>query len=365
MGDLEELAPRLLAWWDAGHADLPWRDSRDPYAIWIAEVMLQQTQITTVIPYYERWLARFPTVATLAAASLDEVLKMWEGLGYYSRARNLHAAAQQIVAEHVGRLPESAAALRALPGIGPYTAGAVASIAFDEPVPVLDGNVIRVLSRLVDLEADVTETATKKELWRLAASLVPDGRPGDYNQALMELGQRICVPAAPACHRCPLADLCLARARGTQLERPVRPPRRNTPHYDVVAGVIYRDDGAFLIARRPPQGLLGGLWEFPGGKQEEGESLPAALRREIREELAIDIAVGRPLGAIKHAYTHFRITLHAFQARHIAGEPQHLGVDGHAWVTLDDLDAYAFAVTDRKIIDILRNGSAQLPLPLG
>jgi A/G-specific adenine glycosylase len=365
MGDLEELAPRLLAWWDAGHADLPWRDSRDPYAIWIAEVMLQQTQITTVIPYYERWLARFPTVATLAAASLDEVLKMWEGLGYYSRARNLHAAAQQIVAEHVGRLPESAEGLRQLPGIGPYTAGAVASIAFGERAPVLDGNVIRVLSRLVDLEADVTETATEKELWRLAASLVPDGRPGDYNQALMELGQRICVPAAPACHRCPLADLCLARARGTQLERPVRPPRRNTPHYDVVAGVIYRDDGAFLIARRPPQGLLGGLWEFPGGKQEEGESLPAALRREIREELAIDIAVGRPLGAIKHAYTHFRITLHAFQARHIAGEPQHLGVDGHAWVTLDDLDAYAFAVTDRKIIDILRNGSAQLPLPLG
>jgi A/G-specific adenine glycosylase len=230
---------------------------------------------------------------------------------------------------------------------------------------VLDGNVIRVLSRLVDLEADVTETATKKELWRLAASLVPEARPGDYNQALMELGQRICVPAAPACHRCPLADLCLARARGTQLERPVRPPRRNTPHYDVVAGVIYRHDGAFLIARRPPQGLLGGLWEFPGGKQEEGESLPEALRREIQEELAIDIAVGQPLGAIKHAYTHFRITLHAFLAHHIAGEPQHIGVDGHAWVTLDDLDAYAFAVTDRKIIDTLRNGSVQPPLLLG
>lgn len=364
MSDLQDMAPRLLSWWDAGHARPPWRASRDPYAIWIAEVMLQQTQITTVIPYYERWLARFPTVETLAAASLDEVLKLWEGLGYYSRARNLHAAAQRIVAEHGGRLPDTVEGLRALPGIGPYTAGAIASIAFGRRAPVLDGNVIRVLSRVTDLEADVTETATKKMLWALAESLVPEARPGEYNQALMELGQRICVPAAPACHRCPLATLCLARARGTQLERPVRPARRNTPHYDVVAGVIYREDGAFLIARRPLQGLLGGLWEFPGGKQEAGETLPEALRREIREELAIEIAVGPPLGQIKHAYTHFRITLHAFQARHVAGEPQHIGVDRHAWVTLEELDGYAFAVTDRKIIEILRNGGGQLPLPL-
>jgi A/G-specific adenine glycosylase len=221
-----------------------------------------------------------------------------------------------------------------------------------------------VLSRLIDLEADVTQTATKKKLWELAAALAPMERPGDYNQALMELGQRICVPAAPACHLCPAASLCLARARGTQLERPVRPPRRYTPHYDVVAGVIYRDDGAFLIARRPPEGLLGGLWEFPGGKQEAGESLPEALRREIGEELAMDIAVGAALGQIRHGYTHFRITLHAFEARHVAGEPQDIAVDAHAWVTLDDLDDYAFAVTDRKIIELLRSGSVQLPLPL-
>lgn len=350
-----EIARLLLAWWDEGHVDLPWRGVSDPYAVWVAEVMLQQTQIATVIPYFERWMAQLPTLEALAASDLDAVLKLWEGLGYYSRARHLHAAAQTVLEAHGGELPQSARELRKLKGIGPYTAGAIASIAFGESVAVLDGNIIRVLSRLVDLEADVTKSATRKRLWRMAEALVPQARAGDYNQALMELGQRICTPAAPQCHRCPLAGHCLARQRGTQLERPVRPPRKNTPHYDVAAGVIWRDEGRyaggrFLIAQRPLDGLLGGLWEFPGGKQDDGETLPETLRREIAEELAIEIAVSRPLVSVKHAYTHFRITLHAFHAQHVAGSPQHLGVADHAWVTLDDVDEYAFAVTDRKII---------------
>ncbi len=353
------IARLLLAWWDEGHADLPWRGVSDPYAVWVAEVMLQQTQVATVIPYFERWMAQLPTVEALAASDLDAVLKLWEGLGYYSRARHLHAAAQTVVEAHGGELPQSARELRKLKGIGPYTAGAIASIAFGEPVAVLDGNVTRVLSRLVDLEADVTKTATRKRLWRLAEALVPRARAGDHNQALMELGQRICTPASPQCHRCPLAEHCMARQRGTQLERPVRPPRKNTPHYDVAAGVIWRDEGRynegrFLIAQRPLDGLLGGLWEFPGGKQDDGETLTETLRREIAEELAIEIAVSRPLVSVKHAYTHFRITLHAFHAQHVAGSPQHLGVADHAWVTLRDVDDYAFAVTDRKIIASLR-----------
>src|SRR5690554_4542816 len=211
----ETFVTRLLQWWDEGHADLPWRRSREPYAIWVAEIMLQQTQITTVIPYYLRWMERFPTVHELAAAELDEVLKMWEGLGYYSRARNLHAAAQAVVEEYGGKLPQTAKELQKLRGIGPYTAGAVASIAFEQPVPILDGNVIRVLSRLYDIADDVTETQTKRYLWQLAEGLVPQERPGDFNQALMELGQRICVPATPRCHRCPVARHCLARERGT------------------------------------------------------------------------------------------------------------------------------------------------------
>lgn len=361
--ELKSIVQPLLDWWDQGHADLPWRRDRDPYHIWISEIMLQQTQIKTVIPYFERWMANYPTIEMLASASLDDVLKQWEGLGYYSRARNLHATAQRLVAEYGGKLPNSAESLIKLKGIGRYTAGAIASIAFDQPAPILDGNVIRVLSRLVDLPDDTTLTKTKNHLWRLAESVVPEKRPGDFNQALMELGQRVCQPAKPACHICPLRDLCLARARGTQLERPVRPPRKRTPHFDVAAGVIYREDGRFLIAQRPLDGLLGGLWEFPGGKQEEGETIEEALVREIQEELGIEIRPKFHVTRVKHAYTHFRITLYAMHATYISGEIQHLGVIDHAWVTLDDLDSYAFANTDRKIIEALRQPPpAQLTL---
>ncbi len=358
--NLKNLTVALLAWWDTGHADLPWRKTRDPYAVWVAEVMLQQTQIATVIPYYERWLAHFPTVQALAEASLDEALKLWEGLGYYGRARNLHAAAQTVVNEYDGRIPTTAADLVKLKGIGRYTANAVASIAYNEAVPVLDGNVIRVLSRLTDFAEDVTTTPAKKQLWQMAAELVPAERPGDYNQALMELGQTLCLPTKTDCVVCPLTAVCLARQRGTQMERPVRPPRKRTPHYDVVAGIIWQngvspqEGGKFLIAQRPLNGLLGGLWEFPGGKQEPDETLPQALEREIREEMDMTIRADQFLTSIKHAYTHFRITLHAFHAAHLRGEPQHIGVADHAWVTLADLDKYAFAVTDQQIITALR-----------
>jgi A/G-specific adenine glycosylase len=205
-----DIVPLLLSWWDEGHADLPWRRRDDPYAIWVAEVMLQQTQVSTVIPYYERWMERFPAVEDLAAAGIDDVLKLWEGLGYYSRARHLHAAAQTVVEQRGGRLPETVEELQELKGIGPYTAGAIASIAFQRPVPVLDGNVVRVLSRVLDLPDDVTETETKKRLREAAASLVPGERPGELNQALMELGQRILAPASPACHLSPLAAPCLS-----------------------------------------------------------------------------------------------------------------------------------------------------------
>ena len=361
MNNPSAISTTLLNWWDKGHADLPWRQSKDPYKIWVSEIMLQQTQIVTVIPYYERWMARFPTVTALAEAPLDHVLKMWEGLGYYSRARNLHAAAQMVVTQFNGELPQTIAGLLQLKGVGRYTAGAIGSIAFELPAPVLDGNVIRVLTRLFDIDEDVTLTKTKKKLWQMATELVPDTRPGAYNQALMELGQKVCLPKKPSCLLCPLQASCLARQRGTQLERPVRPPRKRTPHYDVAAGIIWRDEtavltqsGHFLIAQRPLDGLLGGLWEFPGGKQEANETLPQTLKREIKEELDIVIDVKTFETSIKHAYTHFRITLHAYHAIYQSGKIQHLGVAAHNWVTINDLETYAFAVTDRKIIQSLR-----------
>jgi len=354
-----QIATSLLQWWDYSHADLPWRASRDPYAIWVAEVMLQQTQIATVIPYYKRWMKRFPTIAELAKAPLDDVLKLWEGLGYYSRARNLHAAAGRIIEEFDGLLPKQASDLMSLPGIGRYTAGAIASIAFDQQVPVLDGNIVRVFTRLIDLTGDISKTSTINDLWKLADSLVPEQRPGDYNQALMELGQRLCSVTSPQCSLCPLEEICLANERGTQHERPFRSPRKQIPHFDVVAGIIWQNQNrassaSFMITQRPLDGMLGGLWEFPGGKRETGETLVETLQREICEELRLDISIGDQLTTIRHAYTHFRITLHAFHANYQGGEPQHIGVTDHAWVTLADLEKFAFAATDKQIITALR-----------
>jgi len=345
----------MLEWFDKDARELPWRQTKDPYHIWVSEVMLQQTQVTTVIPYFNRFITCFPAVEVLASAPIDDVLKLWEGLGYYRRAHNLHKAARIILSQHDGIIPCDRKTLLTLPGIGRYTAGAICSIAFYQVTPVLDGNIKRVISRLDDLEANIDKSATQHKMWERATELVDPGRPGDFNEAMMELGSTICLPRNPTCYLCPVRDLCLARQRGTQYERPIRNPRRRTPHFDVVAGVIWHatDPQRFLISQRPADGMLGGLWEFPGGKQQDGESYEQALERELMEELAIKVGVGAHITSIDHAYTHFRISLHAFHARHIGGEPQCLGVDHWRWVSVTELDAYAFARTDRKIIEAL------------
>jgi A/G-specific adenine glycosylase len=362
--DIPALNDALITWFEAHKADLPWRRTRDPYAVWLSEIMLQQTQVATVIPYYERFLARFPTVGALAAASLDEVLKLWEGLGYYSRARNLHRTAQMVVNTFGGVFPSSVDDLLRLPGVGRYTAGAIASIAYGVDVPVLDGNVIRILTRLFDIIDDVSLSSTHTALWDLAGQLLARGRAGAWNEGLMELGRRICTPKSPPCGVCPIADHCEARRLGVQQDRPVKRPRSRTPHYDVTAAVTRRADGRILIAQRPPDGMLGGMWEFPGGKRELGESLPECLRREIREELGMEIAVGEQIGTVRHAYSHFRITLYAFECKPVSGEPQAIGCADWAWVTLEELERYAFPVTDQKIIRMLTDGS-QLGMDLG
>ncbi len=338
---------------------MPWRQNPTPYRVWLAEVMLQQTQVETVIPYFRRFCRAFPTIESLASAPLDAVLKLWEGLGYYSRARNLHAAARIVLNEYGGSLPSAVQELRALPGIGPYTAGAIASIAFGQAAPVLDGNVIRVFTRLLDLDDDISRGKTRRKLWRIAEAWLPAQAAGDYNQALMELGQRLCRPQKPLCKSCPLQSSCGAWAAGRPASRPVRAKPAPKPRYDVTAGLIRRaEDERLLIAQRPLAGLLGGLWEFPGGKVEPGESLSDCLKRELREELAIDVQVGALFTVVEHAFTHFKITLRAFDCRYLGAlppydEPQPLGARDWAWATEAQLADYSFGKADRVVIDEL------------
>ncbi|MBS3733824.1 MAG: A/G-specific adenine glycosylase [Phycisphaerae bacterium] len=348
----DAIRPALCAWFAKAARRTPWRQTRDPYKIWIAEVMLQQTQTDTVVPYYHRFIERYPTCADLAAAPLDEVLRLWEGLGYYARARNLHAAAKMLVAERGGRLPDSGEALRALPGVGDYTAGAVASIAFARPEPVLDGNVARVLCRAFRIRKPPAEPVTRRTLWRIAGQLVRDDDPGTVNQALMELGALVCLPRGPACADCPIAEQCEARRRGEQETLPIRTPRAKTPHHTIAVGVVWRR-GKMLIDKRPATGLLGGLWELPGGKQRRGESLSEACRREICEELGIEVTVGEKLTAVRHAYSHFRVTLHAFTCRYKSGRCRAIGCDAWRWVSPDALEQYAFPRANRRILDAI------------
>jgi len=358
-------AERLLAWFGRHARDLPWRRRRTPYRVWLAEVMLQQTRVETVGPYYERFLALFPTVGALADAPLERVLKAWEGLGYYARARNLHAAARRIARTHGGQFPATYEGLLQLPGVGPYTAGAVASIAFGQDVVAVDGNVRRVLCRVFDVREDVTRSRTQRELEKLATSLLPAGRAGAFNEALMELGATVCTPRTPQCDRCPLRELCRSHIAGDPEALPVRRSRQPVPHYDVAAAVTVRADAhgiRDLVAQRNPDDMLGGMWEFPGGKCEPGETLPQCLVREMREELDIEVEVGQRLTVVEHAYTHFRITLHAFRCRLASGSPRCLDCAAFRWATPDEMDALPMSVADRKVAQALQE---QSPDPRG
>lgn len=342
----------LLRWFEQHARDLPWRRTRDPYAIWVAEIMLQQTQSDTVKPYYHRFLTRFPTVRHLARARLDSVLKVWEGLGYYSRARNLHQAAKEVVRNFDGRLPQTKQELLSLPGVGLYTAGAIASIAFGRDEPLVDGNVIRVLCRLFRIRQDPRSGAIRRKLWRLAETLLPAGRAGSFNQALMELGATVCLPRSPQCDICPLGRICSARKHGEQEKLPIRVMKKPLPHHKVAVAVIYKN-GRILIDKRKPDGLLGGLWEFPGGKVHKGESLEAALVREVREELGITVRILRPLATVKHSYSHFSVTLHAFECAYVSGTPTCRTCVDYKWAHPKQLKNFAFPAANKKIMAAL------------
>jgi A/G-specific adenine glycosylase len=352
--DPKRIRRALTGWYDRRRRNLPWRETQDPYAIWISEIMLQQTRVETVVPYFLRFLERFPNVETLARAPLGEVLKLWENLGYYTRVRNLHKAAGEIVERFGGRIPDRWEEILRLPGIGRYTAGAILSIAFGRAVPAVDGNVRRVISRIEAIEESVDDPATQKRIDGLVGTLVPKRNPGRFNQALMELGAVCCTPKTPACPACPLQDDCRARSKGFEQSLPVRGKKKSVPHREVVAAFIRDGEGWILIVQRPARGLLGSLWKFPGGILNPGEIPEEGLARIVREELGIGIGVGPSFASVKHAYTHFRITLTAFRCVLQEGSP---AGPPWQWAGVDEIEGLPFSRADRMI--------ARLVIPAG
>jgi len=348
------LPDKLLAWYETNARNLPWRGVDDPYLTWVSEIMLQQTRVETVIPYFKRWVERFPDVKTLAEADQDQVLNAWEGLGYYSRARNLHRSAKRVQERWDGKLPCKPEQLQELPGIGPYTAGALASMAFGISVPAIDGNVRRVIARLFNVEHEISSRRAQDVIREHVERHLPADQPGIFNQAIMDLGAMICTPRAPSCGECPLAEDCAAHKAGREELLPVRKSKTKIPHHTVTAAVIHQD-GCVLLAKRPADALLGGLWEFPGGKQEDGESLPAALAREFQEELGVKIKVGEEIGRYQHAYTHYRITLHAFRCTLSEDEIELRFHTDWAWVAVPELDSFPMGKVDRAIAKQLQS----------
>lgn len=355
---MTDLAARLLTWYAKRRRDLPWRATGDPYHVLVSEFMLQQTQMDRATAYFRRFTARFPDAFSLAAADGDEVRRHWEGLGYYTRAGNLHQAAKRIATEHGGRVPDTVEALSALPGVGPYTASAVASIAFGRDTPVVDANVIRVLSRHADIDLPVRSREGQARVRRTALCNLPPGRAGDYNQALMELGGLICRPRAPKCDRCPISSDCEALRLDIVAERPVTTPGKAITPLFVATGVLFHR-GLVFVQKRLPEGAWAGLWEFPGGRIEPGETPEEAVIREYREETGFSVAVTAPLGIIRHGYTTYRVTLSCFLLA-LSPEPATPPVPAltaavaSRFVAPDELDRLAFPAGHRKLIDAMK-----------
>ncbi|MCQ3936433.1 MAG: A/G-specific adenine glycosylase [Chloroflexi bacterium] len=339
---MKRLSTPLLKWYARHRRPMPWRNHPDPYAVWVSEIMLQQTRVETVIPYFEKWMKLFPNVKTLANAKERDVLNAWEGLGYYTRARNLHKAAKIVASDFNGKLPRDLQALRSLPGIGRYTVGAIASIAFKMDEPTLDGNIRRVLSRLFDVSEYADSSAGEKILWELAAKNLPKGKAGDYNQALMELGATVCLPKNPRCLLCPLVKLCQARENGMQDLRPVLKPKKRTPQYTHAAAVIV-ERGRVLLSQRPAGGLLGGMWEFPNVRV--GEDPAKELANALKAAASLRVRRGEALGVVSHAYSHFRIQVYPFRCRALS-IPNDKNLK---WVNLSELDDYPMGKVDRQI----------------
>jgi A/G-specific adenine glycosylase len=343
------LARDLLRWYDVHKRDLPWRQTRDPYAVWVSEVMLQQTQVKTVRSYYERWMARFPTLAALANAPEDDVLHAWQGLGYYSRARNLQKGAKAVVTDHGGRVPRTVPLLLSLPGVGPYSAGAIASIAHGERAAIVDGNVVRVLCRFFGLSGDPTRAPLKAELWRLAEAAVPETRPGDFNQAMMELGATVCTPRGPECGQCPVAKACVARKTARAESLPELPKRRATVAVPRAAAVVFRGERVLVVKAEEAAPRWAGMWQFPSSDVARAEAASVAAERAVRETVGLVVSVGESTFTVRHSVTHHRITLDVFRTVSRQGAPRPVRCEEFAWKRPSELPELAMPAAHRRI----------------
>ncbi|WP_022666978.1 A/G-specific adenine glycosylase [Desulfospira joergensenii] len=352
---LRAIRQALVAWYVRHRRDLPWRSTTDPYHIWISEVMAQQTRVSTVIPYYLAFVRRFPCIEDLAGADLDTVLKLWEGLGYYARARNFHRAAKIVSQKMGGRIPDDFEEFKKLPGVGDYIGAAVQSMAFGRAQAVVDGNVKRVLARIFCLDFPVNNGASHGLFLPHARSLLDPDDPGRFNQAMMELGALVCTPKNPGCSLCPLSQFCLGFGRGRVDEFPKRIPSKKVPLFQIAAGIVRRD-GKLLITRRKPEGLLGGLWEFPGGKLKQGEDAETACIREIKEETGLTVKIDSRLTRVCHAYTHFKIEMEVFYCRFLSGEIRLNGPEDFRWIRLEEIDQFAFPMANLKFIPLIQAG---------
>lgn len=349
---IKDFQQKLIAWYHANQRQLPWRETNDPYYIWVSEAMLQQTQVKKVLDYYSRFIERFPDLHRLADARIDDVLKIWEGLGYYARARNLHHAAQLVMTEMNGRIPDEYDEFIRLPGVGNYIAAAVMSIAFDRPYAVVDGNVKRVLARIFTIDRPLTDAAATKFVQDYADNLLDKGRAGQCNQAIMELGALVCTPQHPACALCPVAEYCQARAQQQQHLYPVRIKKKRTPEYRVGVGVIYRDEH-LLIVRRPVNGLLGGLWEFPGGKIRSQNDISVSLIEKIHERTSLTVEIIDYLTVVKHAYSHFKIEIHVYKCNYLSGSVNLSRHQDYIWILPTELSRYPFHIANHKFLNLL------------
>jgi A/G-specific adenine glycosylase len=348
---MDKFAELILEWYVRHARRLPWRDHPDPYAVWVSEIMLQQTQVATVIPYFAKWMKQFPDISTLAKSNEQEILAAWEGLGYYARARNLHKAGKVVSAQYGGVVPSTAEELMKLPGVGRYTAAAIASMAFGRDEVTLDGNIKRILARVFNISTPANTSSGEKILWELAATHLPKGRAGDYNQALMDIGATICLPRNPLCSKCPINKLCSAQREGSQDELPVIRKKTKIPTKIKTAAVILRK-GKVLLVLRPSKGLLGGMWEFPAAEVDT-EPLPGLISA-IQTSYNLKVNPVSPVTIVHHSYTHFKLTEHAFLCTLKGGS--HLP-ENFRWIPLNELGDYPMGKVDRRIASKLSIGN--------